>query len=135
MYMSSTEIAKHLSLFDEGAVRIQSKESFEKAIQSYGSNIGDPATGTFVLPKNVVEKAIKASNGNPCVLEELLGLNPGYLGENPIVVDIIGPSNIRTLSGNEAGTWPEYWIPGGYTSGGVPEAVVDQIPAGEVYRH
>ena len=27
----------------------------------------------------------------------------------------------------EAGAWPEYWISGGYTSGGVPEAVIDQI--------
>jgi hypothetical protein len=109
---------------------IQSKESFEKAIQLYGSNIGDPATGTFVLPKSVVNKAIEASNGNPRILENLLGLDPGYLGEHPIILDINNISNIRIPSGNEAGAWPEYWIPGGYTSGGVPEAIVDQIPSG-----
>ncbi|WP_312503370.1 hypothetical protein [Lacrimispora sp.] len=28
----------------------------------------------------------------------------------------------------EIGAWPDYWVPGGYTSGGVPEVVVDQIP-------
>ena len=130
MYMSSTEIEVHLSLFKDGAVRIQSKESFEKAIKLYGSNIGDPATGTFVLPKSVVNKAVEASNGNPRILEDLLGLDPGYLGKHPIILNINNPSNIRIPSGNEAGAWPEYWIPGGYTSGGVPEAVVNQIPAG-----
>lgn len=130
MYMSSLEIKEHLSLFDDGAVRIQSKESFEKAMNLYGSNIGDPATGTFVLPKRIVNKAIEASNGNPRILEKLLGLDPGYLGEHPILLDINNPSNIRIPSGNEAGAWPEYWIPCGYTSGGVPEAVIDQISAG-----
>ncbi|MGZ7445786.1 contractile injection system protein, VgrG/Pvc8 family [Paenibacillus sp. TH7-28] len=130
VYMSSSEIKRHLSLFDDGAVRIQSKESFEKAIQLYGSNIGDPETGTFVLPKSVVNKAVEASNGNPRILEDLLGLDPGYLGEHPIILEINNPSNIRIPSGNEAGAWPKYWIPGGYTSGGVPEAVVDQIQSG-----
>jgi hypothetical protein len=130
VYMSSSEIKNHLSLFDDGAVRIQSKESFEKAIHLYGSNIGDPTTGTFVLPKSIVNKAVEASNGNPRILEELLGLDPGYLGEHPIILDINNPSDIRIPSGNEAGAWPEYWNPGGYTSGGVPEAVIDQIPSG-----
>lgn len=47
----------------------KSKGSFEKAMHLYGSNIGDPATATFVLPKNIVNKAVKASNGNPRILE------------------------------------------------------------------
>ena len=33
LYISSTEMAEHLSLFKNGAVKIQSKDSFEKAIQ------------------------------------------------------------------------------------------------------
>ena len=130
-YMSVEEIITHLSLFDDGVVKIQSRESFEKAIQLYGSNIGDPVTGTFVIPKSIVNKAVEASDGNPRILENLLGLDPGYLGENPIIIDIKNPKNIRVPSGNEAGAWPKYWIPGGYTSGGIPEAVIDQIQAGE----
>ena len=35
--------------------------------------------------------------------------------------------NIRVPSGNEA-TANDLWIPGGYTSGGVPEAITDTIP-------
>ncbi|EIM0423644.1 hypothetical protein LMN50_001581 [Listeria monocytogenes] len=30
-------------------------------------------------------------------------------------------------SGNESGAWQGFWEPGGFTSGGIPEAVVDTI--------
>ena len=60
-----------------------------------------------------------------------MGLDLGYLDNNPILLDIHKPSTIRMPSGNEAGAWSEYWIPGGYTSGGVSEAVIDQIKLGE----
>jgi filamentous hemagglutinin len=69
VYMSSSEIKKHLSLFDDWAVRIQSKESFKKAKHLYGSNIGDHAKGTFVLPKSIDNKTVEASNGNPRILK------------------------------------------------------------------
>lgn len=35
--------------------------------------------------------------------------------------------NLRMPSGNEVGA-NSHWIPGGYTDGGVPEAVTDLIP-------
>ncbi|MEI4771944.1 hypothetical protein WAX74_20290 [Psychrobacillus sp. FJAT-51614] len=35
--------------------------------------------------------------------------------------------NIRVPSGNETGAWQGFWEPGGYTQGGIPEAVIDQI--------
>ncbi|GHU54030.1 hypothetical protein FACS1894132_07930 [Clostridia bacterium] len=41
--------------------------------------------------------------------------------------DISEPSNARIPSGNEGGA-NDFWIPGGYSSGGLPEAVIDQIP-------
>ncbi len=130
VYMSKKEIDIHLSLFDDGAVKIQSKESFENAVQRYGSSIGDPDTGTYVLPKNVVDKAISVSDGNPRVLEKLLGLEPGYLGDTPILLDINKMDGIRIPTGNESGAWQGFWEPGGFTNGGIPEAVVNQIPSG-----
>lgn len=87
--MTKKEILSHLALFDEGVVKIQSRELYEQATKLYGSNIGDPKKGTFVLPKNIVDKAVEASNGDPRVLEELLGLEKGYLGEKPIILKII----------------------------------------------
>lgn len=48
-------------------------------------------------------------------------------------IDIIDLSqlNLRIPSGNELGV-NEFWIPGGFTSGGIPEAIVDQIPISDV---
>lgn len=34
---------------------------------------------------------------------------------------------MRVPSGNESGAWQDFWEPGGFTSGGIPEAVVDTI--------
>ncbi|WP_419958000.1 ribonuclease YeeF family protein [Psychrobacillus psychrotolerans] len=131
LYLTKSEIEAHLSLFDDGVVKIQSKESFDNAVKLYGSNIGDPKTGTYVLPQNIVGKAISASEGNPRVLEKLLGLEPGYLGDTPVLLEITNAKNIRVPSGNEAGAWQGYWVPGGYTDGGIPEAVTDQIKASD----
>ena len=44
-----------------------------------------------------------------------------------IDVDNVSDLNIRVPSGNKA-TANDLWIPGGYTSGGVPEAITDTIP-------
>ncbi|MFS7390147.1 hypothetical protein AB6884_11830 [Carnobacterium maltaromaticum] len=130
VYMSKNEIDTHLSLFDDGAVKIQNKESFENAVNKYGSSIGDPDTGTYVMPKSVVDKAISVSNGDPRVLEKLLGLDPGYLGDTPILLDINKVDGLRVPTGNESGAWQGLWEPGGFTNGGIPEAVVNQIQGG-----
>ena len=133
MYMDSAAIKNHLKLFDNGVVKIQSKESYEISLKMYGGTIGDPVTGTFVLPRDVAEKAIKASQGNPRILEELLALDSGYLGDSPVLIEIKKYSNVRMPSGNEAGAWEDLWIPGGYTEGGIPEAVIDQVKVNEYY--
>ncbi|MBC1639961.1 hypothetical protein HB936_14110, partial [Listeria welshimeri] len=124
VYMSKAEIEAHLSLFDDGVVRVQSKENFDFAINTYGPNIGDPKTGTYVMPKSVAD-------GDPRILEELLGLEPMSLGENPVLLDIQKTTNIRVPSGNESGAWQGLWEPGGFTNGGIPEAVVDTIKSDE----
>ncbi|SEO11364.1 hypothetical protein SAMN04488134_1041, partial [Amphibacillus marinus] len=130
VYMSKAEIDVHLSLFDQGAVKIQSKEAYFNAVQRYGGSIGDPKTGTYVLPKNVVDKAILVSDGNPRILENLLGLETGYLGEKPVLLDFNKIDGLRVPTGNEAGAWQGYWIPSGYTNNGIPEAVINQVSAG-----
>ncbi|WP_105117838.1 hypothetical protein [Streptococcus suis] len=74
---SVEEIATHLAMFDDGAVKVMSFESYDYGVQNYGATIGHP-DGHYVMPKFVYEKAVRASNGNPRVLEELLGLEQGY---------------------------------------------------------
>ena len=127
---SKSDIETHLSLFDDGVVKVMSKESFNDANKRFGGSIGHP-NGQYVLPKSVYEQALKASNGDPRVLEELLALESGYLGDSPVLIDIKNYQNIRMPSGNEPGAWDGLWVPGGYTKGGIPEAVIDQIQKGD----
>ena len=62
-------------------------------------------------------------------MEQLLGFDPGALGDCPIRIDISKPQGLRMTTGNESGA-NSYWIPGGYTAGGIPEAVIDQVQPG-----
>ena len=73
---------------------------------------------------------IAQAKGNVRVLEELLGFDPGDLGDNPVRIDISHPQGLRMPTGNERGA-NDFWLPGGYTSGGIPEAVIDQIQFGQ----
>lgn len=119
-YLSQQYIKNHLSYFQNGVTKIKSKAPVDT------EGIG---LGTFVMPKFVADSVIAKANGNVSKLETSLGLNPGDLGLNPVRIDIQNPKNIRIPSGNEAGAWPGYWVPGGYTKpGGVIEAVIDPVP-------
>lgn len=67
------------------------------------------------------------SKGDLRIVEKKLGLDIGYLGDIDTIAVFIKPEemeNIRMPSGNEGGANGQ-WVPGGYTSGDVPEAVMD----------
>jgi hypothetical protein len=119
-YIAPDVIKAHLTRFESGAVKVMP--------QAPQGVIGPPQ-GTFVLPKSYVAQAITDSGGDVRKLEQLLGVDKGYLGDNPVLVEVAKPTGLRMPSGNEPGANLR-WTAGGYTSGGVPEAVVDQIQAG-----
>lgn len=123
---SQEEIATHLAMFEDGIVKVQSYEDYQMSAKIYGGTIG-AEQGHYAMPKWVYEKAVQVSNGDPRVLEELLGLDDGYLGNNPVVIDINHYEGLRMPSGNEPGAFQGLWEPGGYTKGGIPEAVIDQL--------
>ena len=129
-YLSHQEIETHLNMFKDGVVKVISKEGFNKSVMEFGGNIG-PEKGHYVMPKFIYDKAVLASDGNPRVLEELLGLDRGYLGDSPLTINVKHPKNLRMPSGNEPGAWQDLWEPGGFTKGGIPEAVVDQFKPGD----
>ena len=68
-------------------------------------------------------------------IEKSLGFEPGHFSDHGGLVRIdisdLSDLNLRVPSGNEMGA-NEFWIPGGYTKGGIPEAIVDQIPITDV---
>lgn len=97
--------------------------------------IGNPDDHVaFVMPKEAGETLLDVSKGDPRILEDLLGLHPGDLGDSPVAIDIPAENlhNVRIPSGNEDSVFDGYWKPGGRTyPGDMPEAVVDEIPWGD----
>ncbi|MFT3715632.1 MAG: hypothetical protein QM774_06715 [Gordonia sp. (in: high G+C Gram-positive bacteria)] len=119
-YLSKSYIAAHRRLFDGGAVRIQPKAP--------NGRIGH--SETWVLPRSVAMDAIAKAGGDVSALERLLGFDPGYLGKNPVLIDIPRPQGLRIPSGNEFGA-NNFWRPGGFTyPGRVPEAVIKPVEPG-----
>ena len=129
-YIDPKEIEAHLKKFEEeGVAKIISEEQLLKAKEKYGGAIG-PEEGQYATSKIAALKAIKSSNGSPTELEKRLGLAEGELGEKPV---LILPNNIDFLkypSGKEKGA-NDKWGPGAFTSGGLPEVVVNQFAPGE----
>ncbi|WP_386698363.1 hypothetical protein [Lonepinella sp. MS14436] len=120
-YLPKEYIEQHLAKFDNGAVRITSLSSVKK----YGT-IG-PENGGFVMPKQDFDLIVKHANGNLRLLEKYLGLDQGVLSNADTGVFYIPKDqfkNLRMPTGNEGGA-NQQWIPGGNTSGGVSEAVMD----------
>jgi hypothetical protein len=119
-YMTKADIDAHLAIFDDGAVRFTSKSAVEK----YGTAGNSEA---FVMPKSEFDKIVSEAGGNLRVIEQRLGLDSGYLSNKDVIAVHIKRQDmpdIKVPSGNESGANSQ-WRPGGYTSGGVPEAVVD----------
>ena len=83
------------------------------------------------MPKNYCDDVIERANGNISIIEKELGFPEGYFSDGGGLIRIDAPNtpelNIRIPSGNETGA-NIHWIPGGKTSGGVPEAITNKIP-------
>ena len=117
-YLAEEYINGHLVLFRDGVTKIMR----EAPTRPLGSPLG-----TFIMPKLVADELIAKSRGDVSELERLLGLDPGELGDSPVRIDLQNPAGLRMPTGNEAGANSQ-WIPGGYTKGVIPEAIIDQVP-------
>ena len=127
-YLSEEYINNHLNSFKKsGTVKIMPSEP--------SGTIGGKG-GTFVMSGDELSEIIRNADGDVAKIESVLGLDKGYLGSNPVIVTIQDTSSLRLPSGNELGAWPEYWEPGGYTSGGIKEAVINPAKEGTyTYKH
>jgi hypothetical protein len=115
-YMTKAEIDEHLARFDDGAVRFRDA-NYDTA--------GPP--GGSVMPKNEFEAMVKDAGGDLSIVEDGLGFDPGHLTSGrfePVLIEAEDFNSIRIPSGNEGGA-NDRWLPGGFTSGGQAEAVMD----------
>jgi predicted Fe-Mo cluster-binding NifX family protein len=135
-YLDPSYISKHLSQFDNGGSYVLTRDAYEKFING-ASVLGYPDNSLFIAPKDFVDEVIKNANGDLSILEQRFGFPDGYFkdGGGLVKVDINNPNDfsLRMPSGNEAGA-NNFYTPGGFTSGGTPEAVVNNIPNTDEYR-
>lgn len=83
--------------------------------------------GGFVFSKDYLDDVVKEAKGNMRVIEQKLGLEFGFLNDNDVMIVLIKKGdfiNPRFPTGNEIGV-NNLWIPGGLTSSGIPELVMD----------
>jgi hypothetical protein len=119
-YLGVSERKALEAMFNEGAVRFTSRKSIER----YGTAGSSDA---FVFPRSYFDEVVSEAKGNLRIIEKRLGLESGYLGDVDTVAAYISRSDfsrMRIPSGNEAGA-NLFWLPGGRTSGGVPEMILD----------
>ena len=76
-YLPDSYINSHLDEFEGGVTKIMSNAPT--------GTVGPPS-GTFVMPKAVADELIEEAGGDVRKLENLLGLDPGALGDNRTVI-------------------------------------------------
>jgi len=87
----------------------------------------------YVLPRSYVDDVIRQSDGDLRYIEGALGLDSGQLsGSDTRLVFITDLPDLRLPSGNESGA-NDQWLPGGLTSGYIPEAVIGH-PSSDGYH-
>ena len=129
-YLSQEFIDAHLSQFDDGVSVIQTEWAYSRYSETNGF-VGVPDDNTlFVIPKKYCDDVIARANGDISIIERELGYPEEYFsdGGGLVRIDAANTSdlNLRIPSGNETGA-NQLWIPGGETSGGVPEAITNTI--------
>jgi len=133
-YLDKKYMKRHLNQFCDGVSFVMGLDNYVMYVLTRKS-IGREDNSCFVMPKSVCDEIAKAGKGKISVYEQALGFEPGYFqGHGGLVrIDVIDVADlhIRIPSGNEAGA-NSWWVPGGYTSGGVPEAVSDLIPKSRI---
>ena len=133
-YLDRKYMKRHLNRFQDGVSFVMGLDNYVMYVLARKS-IGREDNSCFVMPKSVCDEIARAGKGKISVYEQAFGFEPGYFqGHGGLVrIDVIDVADlhIRIPSGNEAGA-NSWWVPGGYTSGGVPEAVSDLIPKSRI---
>jgi RHS repeat-associated protein len=124
-------VQSHLDQFDNGSSVFVPQGTLDNGVPRYGQ-LGR-SDGLFVTTPQAADRAERLAGGDREKLKQLLGIPASDWNEPICRVDIPPGSQkrIRMPSGFEEGANNKFrW--GGYTSGGMPEAVIDPIPENEL---
>ena len=128
-YLDKNYIEHHLKQFEKGASYIMPKSDYDFYYRGV-PEISRPDGTMFFAPKEYMDGVIIEANGDISVIEKKLGYPMGALLNGKFtIVNVDNPKsyNMHIPSGNEHGANSE-WIPGGFTSGGVPEVILEHVP-------
>lgn len=129
-YLTEVKIDRHLSQFRGEPTFFLLKSIFDTRCKD---GIGRP-DGQFLLTKadgDRIEKYLSDPSTFAQGMGELGLKGDEWVGQQIMRVTVNDIPNLRMASGNEGGT-NQYWIPGGYLPGGLPEAVCDRLPHNNV---
>ncbi|WP_394840174.1 hypothetical protein LVJ94_25140 [Pendulispora rubella] len=122
--------AAHLDMFRDGGSFLVPEGAYDKFIK--GKPTVGRDDGQFMTTKGTVDQILKDANGDINIINQRLGTDfpPGT---KLVRIDVPKPLDhgARLPTGKESGA-NEHFIPGGYTSGGIPEIVTNPIPSGNV---
>ena len=119
---------------EEGGSFLMTKKQFEDFyLPNDIKTVGRP-DGQFITSSQQMNKIIAEANGDPVKIAERLGMMNWSKDTVVYRMDMSGPLwyNPRPPSANMSGA-NSWFIPGGSTIGGVPEAVINQVPKQEVW--
>jgi hypothetical protein len=128
-YLDAGYLDTRIAAFEGGASYLLTTTNYQKYVQ--GKPFAGFPDGQFVAPPSVISQVLETANGDIASIEQQLGIPAGaWQGKGGIyridVADAV-KLQLRLPNGGEMGA-NEFWIPGGYTSGGVAEGFVNQIP-------
>ncbi|MGL3149276.1 hypothetical protein ACSS7Z_02825 [Microbacterium sp. A82] len=125
-YLDADYIKQHLGQFENGGTHIYRTGSLEG--YGPGNNMAaDGSNTTYVFPTDQLRDLMQQAK-TPTELAQALGLPENFFAGGDIELRDFAPhelDGLRMPSGNEGGTDPDKWIPGGYLPSGIPEAVID----------
>ncbi len=119
---SIVDIGEHFGKFEDGASFLMPESYVSKYSQF------DRDDGLFVSPSSYIDDILKQTNGDNYLIKQKLGIDSDTWNQSLIRIDIQKPFdyNPRLPSPINSGSNHNF-IPGGYTSGWIPEIVIDPV--------